>query len=81
MYSAVLSLTPRLWCSSTSAVYVDESSTNTTRECFFILFADAMKQNLKGFEDEDCQVIPRYYLEEGSLNDYYKVSTESSEII
>ena len=29
-----------------SAVYAGESSTKSTRECFLILFADAMKRNL-----------------------------------
>ena len=33
---------------------------NSTRDCFLILFADAMKRNFQGFDDEDSQVIPRY---------------------
>ena len=46
-------------------VYAGESSTNFTRECFIILFADAIKRNFQGFDDVDCQIIPRYYLLNG----------------
>ena len=38
-----------------TAVYAGESSTNSTRECFIFLFADAVKRNFQGFSDEDCQ--------------------------
>ena len=44
----------RVRCMRVRAVF------NSTRDCFLILFADAMKRNFQGFDDEDCQVIPRY---------------------
>ena len=30
------------------------SSANSTGECTLILFADAIKRNFQGFDDEDC---------------------------
>ena len=37
-----------------SVVYAGESSTNPTRECTLILFADTMKRNFQEVDDDDC---------------------------
>ena len=39
-----------------SAVYAGESITNSTRECTLIQFADTMKRNFEGVDDEDCHL-------------------------
>ena len=44
MCTAVLSLTPRVWCPRVNAVYIGESSIKSTLACTPILFADAIQR-------------------------------------